>query len=359
MFFLVYCLFTLTIFDLGQRLLIWPAVLLRPAKRRAIVRAWLRFLARAVTLASPASPAAFASRFMVHRQPRAASGDESPVAARHHHRRSRCQRPASSSSRPAKVTAGAFPGISSLINLGRFPLVTQQPRPSKAEVAALLRAANELATAKRRSSSTPKATELRTAPSFRSCAAGCVCCLQRAHRPIYYVVADGLSHARTFKDVAALASPTAAVHVEIRGPFPPPDTSTIDAFIDDLHAPHDRNPRRDPRVNRRNPPPVPSQFRRPLTPALRRELAAGLDDAPSADASALAAMLARSFGPATVAIIHYGSHAQRSDARRESAFDFFVIVDRYRDAYDRSPAPSAPAIRRAPPPCSTTSSRPT
>ena len=68
--------------------------------------------------------------------------------------------------------------------------------------------------------------------------------------------------------------------------------------------------------------------------ALPAALAAGLDDAPSADATQLAAMLARSFGPCTVAIIHYGSHAQRSDARRESAFDYFVIVDRYRDAYE-------------------------
>jgi hypothetical protein len=69
-------------------------------------------------------------------------------------------------------------------------------------------------------------------------------------------------------------------------------------------------------------------------PALRAELAAGLDNPPGPDATALAAMLARSFGESTVAIIHYGSHAQHSDARRESAFDFFVIVDRYRDAYE-------------------------
>jgi hypothetical protein len=68
--------------------------------------------------------------------------------------------------------------------------------------------------------------------------------------------------------------------------------------------------------------------------ALRAELATGLDNAPGPDATALAAMLARSFGDGTVAIIHYGSHAQHSDARRESAFDFFVIVDRYRDAYE-------------------------
>lgn len=69
-------------------------------------------------------------------------------------------------------------------------------------------------------------------------------------------------------------------------------------------------------------------------PALRAEIAAGLDKPSGPDATALASMLARSFGEGTVAIIHYGSHAQLSDARRESAFDFFIIVDRYRAAYD-------------------------
>jgi hypothetical protein len=69
-------------------------------------------------------------------------------------------------------------------------------------------------------------------------------------------------------------------------------------------------------------------------PQLRTELAAGLDNPPGPDATALAAMLARSFGAGTVAVIHYGSHAQHSDARRESAFDFFIVVDRYRAAYD-------------------------
>ncbi len=78
-----------------------------------------------------------------------------------------------------------------------------------------------------------------------------------------------------------------------------------------------------------------SSRRPPLTePALRADLAAGLDNAAGPDATALAAMLARSFGDGTVAIIHYGSHAQHSDARRESAFDFFVIVRQYRDAYE-------------------------
>ncbi|HXY30567.1 MAG TPA: hypothetical protein VEI06_07635 [Gemmatimonadaceae bacterium] len=68
-------------------------------------------------------------------------------------------------------------------------------------------------------------------------------------------------------------------------------------------------------------------------PALRHELAAGLEDPPTPDASALAATLARWFGPSTLAVLHYGSHAQRADPRPESAYDFFVIVDSYRKAY--------------------------
>jgi hypothetical protein len=68
-------------------------------------------------------------------------------------------------------------------------------------------------------------------------------------------------------------------------------------------------------------------------PALRAALGAGLDTPPSPRTERLSAVLARAFGPSTLAIIHYGSHAQRSDARPESAHDFFVIVDRYAEAY--------------------------
>jgi hypothetical protein len=68
-------------------------------------------------------------------------------------------------------------------------------------------------------------------------------------------------------------------------------------------------------------------------PALRAALASGLDAPPSPEAAALAAVIARAFGGATLAIVHYGSHAHRSDARPESAHDFFVVVERYGDAY--------------------------
>jgi hypothetical protein len=68
-------------------------------------------------------------------------------------------------------------------------------------------------------------------------------------------------------------------------------------------------------------------------PALRADLSHGLDDPPSSDTAKLAEFLSGAFGPSTTAVIHYGSHAHRSDARPESAHDFFVIVDRYLDAY--------------------------
>jgi hypothetical protein len=68
-------------------------------------------------------------------------------------------------------------------------------------------------------------------------------------------------------------------------------------------------------------------------PALRTALATGLDGPPSPRAAQLAAYLAHAFGESTVAIIHYGSHAQRSDAQPESAHDFFIVVDRYVEAY--------------------------
>jgi hypothetical protein len=54
---------------------------------------------------------------------------------------------------------------------------------------------------------------------------------------------------------------------------------------------------------------------------------------PDARTARIVDALAAAFGGACAAILHYGSHAQRSDARPESAYDFFVIVDEYPPAY--------------------------
>jgi hypothetical protein len=77
---------------------------------------------------------------------------------------------------------------------------------------------------------------------------------------------------------------------------------------------------------------VPRQLRLP-DESLRAALLRDVDARASDDTLRLASFLARAFGPTTAALIHYGSHAHSSDARPESAHDFFVIVDRYADAY--------------------------
>jgi hypothetical protein len=62
-------------------------------------------------------------------------------------------------------------------------------------------------------------------------------------------------------------------------------------------------------------------------------LAQALDESVTAEARDLAAFLAWAFGDATQAVIHYGSRAQGRWTRSESAFDFFVVVTGYGEAY--------------------------
>jgi hypothetical protein len=94
--------------------------------------------------------------------------------------------------------------------------------------------------------------------------------------------------------------------------------------------------------------------------ALGAALALGLDRPVGIEAQRLAGSLAGSFGAATVALLHYGSHAQAggAEAGPDSAFDFFVVVDQYLPAYralaarlpHRFPARRAALLNRILPP---------
>jgi len=66
---------------------------------------------------------------------------------------------------------------------------------------------------------------------------------------------------------------------------------------------------------------------------LRAALATGLDTPVSSRAEELIRYITQAFGPTTAAIIHYGSRAQKSGSRPDSAYDFFVIVDDYESAF--------------------------
>ncbi len=66
---------------------------------------------------------------------------------------------------------------------------------------------------------------------------------------------------------------------------------------------------------------------------LRAALTTGLETPVSPRAEELIAYITQAFGPSTAAIIHYGSRAQKSGSRPDSAYDFFVIVDDYEPAF--------------------------
>jgi 1-acyl-sn-glycerol-3-phosphate acyltransferase len=234
MFFIVYAIFTVTIFDLGQRLIIWPIVLLYPVKRRAIVRRWLRFLAKG---------SLWISRWFggVRVTTKGTAPSESCLLVMNHQSLLDITISVNAAEGPQAVIptreryGHGIPGISSLTKLGRFPLVTQQARALKAEVAALLQAAKDLAAGETTLIIYPeghRTTDGSIQPFMRS---GLKLLLSRTQRPIYYIVTDGLWHARTIKE-AIHSFANSDVDVVIRGPLPPPAKEDIDTFIDDLHA---------------------------------------------------------------------------------------------------------------------------
>jgi hypothetical protein len=66
---------------------------------------------------------------------------------------------------------------------------------------------------------------------------------------------------------------------------------------------------------------------------VRTAMKMGLDAPVSPRALELIKYIQESFGTSTAAIIHYGSRAQKSGSRADSAYDFFVIVDDYEAAF--------------------------
>ncbi|HVD62316.1 MAG TPA: hypothetical protein VNC11_15705 [Gemmatimonadaceae bacterium] len=66
---------------------------------------------------------------------------------------------------------------------------------------------------------------------------------------------------------------------------------------------------------------------------LRAVLITGLDAPVSSRALELIDYITKAFGPSTAAIIHYGSRAQITGSKPDSAYDFFVIVDDYETAF--------------------------
>ncbi len=221
---------------LGQRLLLWPMIALFPRRRQSLVRGWLRVHARA-TLGMARVLAGVRVRVA------GAVGAESCVVVMNH--QSVLDIPIGLSLVPGPAPLiptrdryrRGIPGVSPLARLARFPFVAQGRALTREELRALLAAAEAVAAGERSLLIFPeghRTRDGRIGPFMRS---GLRLVLKRARRPVYCVVADGVTHARTVADALTRFAGT-RVRAVVLGPFPPPagGDAAIDAFIDLLHA---------------------------------------------------------------------------------------------------------------------------
>ena len=234
LFITVYMLYVVFVIGLGQRLIIWPLITLRPTRRRAIVRWWLQFNARATL---------WLSRVLagVRLTVRGSIPPEACIAIMNHQSVLDIPLgiyliPGPYPIIPTRDRYGrGIPGISPLARLARFPLLAQRRSASRQELRSLLETAEQVQRGEQSLLIYPEGHRTRggeIAPWMKS---GLKLILSRAHQPVYVIVADGIWHVRTFAD-AALRFAGTAIHVIIVGPFAPPrQPSELDAFLDTLH----------------------------------------------------------------------------------------------------------------------------
>jgi len=232
LFLLAFSVYLLVVIAAGNRLLIPPLLKLFPRHSLRIRRAWLRLHAIATT--------GLARTFGGMRlEVQGAIPRESAVVVMNH--QSVMDIPVGVLLIPGpypiiptrdRYARASVPGMPSLIRLLRFPIVSQKRENLRTELPAIAEAAE--ATARGDNSMLIFAEGHRTrdgqiAPFMRT---GLRLVIERAKRPVYCIVADGLWHARTTFD-AATGFAGATCSVRILGPFSPP-SGDVDAFIEGL-----------------------------------------------------------------------------------------------------------------------------
>jgi len=329
LFLAVYSTYVLFIMAPIQRLVIGPLVALRPASRRALMRAWLRLQARAVL--APARRLA-GLRLEVEG---ALPGESCLVLMNH---QSLFDVPLAFLLGPGPYPliptrasyARGIPGISYIMHLARCPFVAQGGRVTEKERETLAAAADEVARGEQSLLIFPEGHRSRNGEMLPFMTSGLRIILPRvAGRPVYAVVVDGWWRLRTLGDVARRLAGTSARAV-VLGPFTAPaDPAAHDGFVRELRA---RMVEALGRM-RAAPPPPRGMPMPPADPALRAALARDLERPPDPAAARIAGGLARAFGLGTLALLHYGSHAQGSGVTADSARDYFVILERYAEGY--------------------------
>ncbi|HET6230063.1 MAG TPA: lysophospholipid acyltransferase family protein [Longimicrobiaceae bacterium] len=224
-----------TVMGAGQRLVIWPLVTLAPSRRTATMARWFHFNASAVM-----SIARVVAGVRVRVRGRIAPG--ACVVVMNHQ---------SVLDVPLLYVLGAdplpviptrdryrrgIPGISPLLRLAKFPLITQKRETAQQDLAAIAQAAEAVARGEASIAIYPEGHRTRDGEIGPFMPRGLTSILARAKRPVYCVVADGMWGARTMADAARQM---AGAHVEavVLGPFQPPEREEeLGAFIEQLRG---------------------------------------------------------------------------------------------------------------------------
>ena len=230
-FFVVYFVFLTVVMGLGQRLVVWPLVTLAPARRRAVVGAWLRFNARATFALARALAG-------VRLSVRGAIPPESVVVVMNHQSVLDIPLgvlliPGPYPIIPTRDRYGrGIPGISPLTRLARFPLVTHGKTATRQELVALRALADEVARGEQSLLIFPEGHRSRDGDIDPFMKSGLKLILARARRPVYCIVADGMWHVPTFAAAAVRFAGT-SIRAAVIGPFhAPAGAAELDAFID-------------------------------------------------------------------------------------------------------------------------------
>jgi 1-acyl-sn-glycerol-3-phosphate acyltransferase len=230
-FLLVFSLHLLIIIAAGQRLVILPLLRLFPRRALRIKRAWLRLHAIVTTTLARTLGG-------MRLQVRGAIPRESVVVLMNH--QSVMDIPVGVLLVPGPYPiiptrdrySRGVPGIATLVKLLRYPIVTQKRENLRAELPAIAEAADATARGDNSMLVFPEGHRTRDGDIGPFMRAGVRLVLERARRPVYCIVTDGLWHARTTFD-AATGFAGSTCRVQILGPFDPP-ASDIDAYIDFL-----------------------------------------------------------------------------------------------------------------------------
>ena len=235
-FFLVFACYAIVVIGLGQRLLLWPAIVLLPRKRTALVRAWLLLHARTIVRMARVVGGV---RFSIH----GAIPRESCIVVMNH--QSVLDIPLGLSLIPGPQTLiptrdryrRGIPAISPLARLARFPFVSQGATLARAELRALMEAVDRVDRREACLLIFPEGHRTRDGQIGRFMRGGLRIAFSRTSRPVYCVVADGMTSARTTREALAQVAGS-TVSVAIVGPFAPPadrSTESMDTFIGMLH----------------------------------------------------------------------------------------------------------------------------